>query len=56
MEKPVVCTKCSQRFKATGPTSKVKEKIHSITCPYCGEKNDVLWPMDASITAEKWGQ
>ena len=50
MEKIVTCTKCQKTFKVSGPYSKVKEVPRGFTCPFCGESNEVMWPMDTGFT------
>jgi hypothetical protein len=50
MEKVIACTKCRKMFKASGPFSVVKEIPRGVTCPFCAGYNEVMWPMDTSIT------
>ncbi len=52
MDKIVTCTRCQKPFKAVGSHSQMKEVSHRLTCPNCGEPNDVMWPMDMSVTAK----
>jgi phage FluMu protein Com len=49
MEEPVKCTKCDKVFKASGGHGQMKKVAHSVTCPYCGEPNEVQWPIDADV-------
>jgi hypothetical protein len=50
MEKIVSCAKCRKTFKVSGSHSKAKDVPHSVTCPFCGEPNEVMWPMDAGFS------
>ncbi len=47
MEKTVVCTKCKKSFKVSGIGGQSKEVPQGVTCPYCREPNEVMWPMAA---------
>jgi DNA-directed RNA polymerase subunit RPC12/RpoP len=55
MEKPMVCTNqsCRKAFKAVGYTDGSTEHPHGIRCPHCGEPNEVEWPMNTDVAAEK---
>ena len=46
MTKTVCCTKCKMKFKVAGDTDRSKEVPQGVTCPYCREPNDVMWPMN----------
>ena len=46
MEKIVTCTGCQKTFKVSGPHSRMKEVPQGVTCPFWGESNEVMWPMD----------
>ena len=50
MEKIITCTKCRKTFTVSGPYSGAKEVPQPVTCPFCGEPNEVKWPMDAGFT------
>ena len=50
MEKIITCTHCQKTFKVSGSPSKAKQVPQGVTCPYCEETNEVLWPMDAPLT------
>jgi len=50
MEKIITCTKCRKTFTVSGPYSSVKEVPHGVTCPFCGEANELMWPMDTGFT------
>lgn len=50
MEKIVTCTKCQKTFKVSGPYSKVKDVLQGFSCPFCGESNEVMWPIDTGFT------
>jgi hypothetical protein len=50
MEKIVTCTKCQKTFKVSGPYSTTMEVPQGFTCPFCGESNEVMWPMDTGFT------
>ena len=50
MEKIVTCTKCKRTFKVSGSYSNAKEVPQGVTCPFCAESNDVMWPMDMGFT------
>jgi hypothetical protein len=50
MEKIITCTKCRKTFTVSGPYSSAKEVPQPVTCPFCGEPNDVKWPMDTGLT------
>jgi DNA-directed RNA polymerase subunit M/transcription elongation factor TFIIS len=49
MEKIVTCTKCQRAFKVSGSLSRMKEVPQGVTCPFCGESNEVMWPMDTGF-------
>jgi hypothetical protein len=49
MEKVITCKKCISTFKVCGSYSVAKEIPHGITCPFCGEYNEVMWPMGTTI-------
>jgi hypothetical protein len=49
-EKIITCTKCRKTFTVSGPYSGAKEVPQPVTCPFCGEPNEVKWPMDAGFT------
>ena len=48
MEKIVRCTKCKKPFEAVGQGT-MKEVAEGVTCPYCHEPNEVMWPMDGAV-------
>jgi hypothetical protein len=48
MEKIVRCTKCKKPFEAVGQGT-MKEVAEGVTCPYCDEPNEVMWPMDGAV-------
>jgi hypothetical protein len=50
MEKVITCTKCRKTSTVCGPYSSAKEVPQGVTCPFCGEANDVKWPMDGGFT------
>lgn len=50
VEKIITCTKCRKTFTVSGPYSSAKQVPQGVTCPFCGEANDVLWPMDTAVT------
>jgi DNA-directed RNA polymerase subunit RPC12/RpoP len=50
MEKIITCTTCRKTFKVSGPYSVIKQVAHGVTCPFCGEQNEVMWPMDTGLT------
>lgn len=50
MEKIITCKKCRKTFTVSGPFSRAKEVPQGVTCPFCGEPNDVKWPMDTGFT------
>ncbi len=47
MENTVVCTKCKKSFKVSGRGDGSKPVAQGVTCPYCKEPNEVIWPMGA---------
>jgi len=48
MEKRINCTKCHRSIKIAGPSQgQGKEVSQGVTCPYCEEPNEVMWPMAA---------
>jgi hypothetical protein len=47
MTKMINCTKCHQCIKIEGPRDSTIEVSQPVTCPYCGEPNQVDWPMGA---------
>jgi DNA-directed RNA polymerase subunit RPC12/RpoP len=53
MKKNVICTKCRKTFTVHGNRGSMREVDQPVTCPYCGEPNEVLWPMDMGFTVEK---
>ena len=53
MDKNVVCTKCRKTFIVHGNRGNMREVDQPVTCPYCGELNEVLWPVDMGFTVEK---
>jgi len=55
MEKRVRCGKCGKAFEVVGSRSNAKEVPQSVTCPYdgCGEKNEVMWPVDMPFFVRK---
>jgi DNA-directed RNA polymerase subunit RPC12/RpoP len=53
MEKNVMCTKCQEAFTVHGNRGNMREVDQPVTCPYCGELNEVLWPVDMGLTVEK---
>jgi DNA-directed RNA polymerase subunit M/transcription elongation factor TFIIS len=50
MEKIVTCTKCRKTFTVSGPYGRMKEVPHGVTCPFCTESNELMWPMDTGFT------
>jgi DNA-directed RNA polymerase subunit RPC12/RpoP len=50
MEKIITCMKCRKTFTVSGSYSSAKEVSRGVTCPYCGETNNVRWPMDNGVT------
>ena len=52
MEKIITCRSktCRKTFTVSGPYSSAKEAPQSVTCPFCGEPNEVKWPMDTGFT------
>ena len=50
MEKIVTCTKCRKTFTVSGQFSKAKEASQGVTCPFCAETNQVMWPMGTGLT------
>jgi hypothetical protein len=55
MEKNITCTKCRRTFTVSGHHTGVKEVPQGVTCPYCNEPSEVLWPMDAGFVKTKLG-
>ena len=51
MTKMISCIKCHQCIKIEGPHESTKEVSQPVTCPYCGEPNEVDWPMGAGYKA-----
>lgn len=47
MEKRVNCTKCGELIVVTGSSDGSREVSQGLTCPTCGEPNEVMWPMGA---------
>ena len=41
-------------FKIYGPHSRTKEVRQGVTCPFCAESNEVLWPMDTGFTYHRF--
>jgi phage FluMu protein Com len=50
MEKIITCTKCQKTFKVSGPHSSMKEVPQGVTCPFCRDANELMWPMDTGFT------
>ena len=50
MEKKVRCTACNKPFEVVGGGT-MKEVPEGVTCPYCHEPNEVIWPMDGAVFA-----
>lgn len=50
MEKILTCVHCKKTFKVSGPHSSTKKVPQSVTCPYCEQPNEVLWPMETGFT------
>ena len=42
-------TKCKTSFKAVGSYDQSREIKQPVTCPHCGELNEVDWPMSAAV-------
>src|SRR5580704_2463685 len=51
MTKMISCAKCHQCIKIEGPRESTKEVSQPVTCPFCGEPNEVDWPMGAGYKA-----
>lgn len=46
MEKKVRCDTCGKTFEVVGSQGNMKEDQESVSCPYCSNLNEVLWPID----------
>ena len=53
MEKPVECKTCGRWFRASGECDNTKQVPHTVTCPNCGETNEVDWPMNLEVKATR---
>lgn len=53
MEKPVECKTCKRWFRASGEWDNTREVPHSVTCPNCGEVNEVYWPFNMEVVATR---
>jgi phage FluMu protein Com len=53
MDKNVVCAKCRKTFIVHGNRGNMREVDQPVTCPYCGELNEVLWPVDMGFSVKK---
>jgi|SRR5215472_17808765 len=50
MEKIVTCRKCRRTFKLSGPYSATQNVPQRITCPFCEQSNEVMWPVNTQLT------
>lgn len=50
MQKTVICTKCRKSFTLGGEQTSSKMVTEGVTCPFCGEPNEVEWPFGAGWT------
>jgi len=50
MEKGIRCKECGQRFVLNGNRGTLPEEEQPVTCPKCGCKQEVLWPIDMGWT------
>ena len=50
MEKIVTCRKCRRTFKVSGPYSATQNVPQGITCPFCEQSNEVMWPVNTQLT------
>ncbi len=46
MEKRISCEECGQRFVLNGNRGTLPQKEQTVTCPKCGHKQEVIWPVD----------
>jgi phage FluMu protein Com len=53
MVKTVRCTECKKAFEVTGERRNMREVEQGVTCPYCQEPNEVLWPVDMAFFVRK---
>ena len=53
MERQTVCTRCGKTITVSGHNTGAKEVKQKVTCPGCGEPNEVKWPMDAGWDSVK---
>ena len=53
MTKTVRCTKCQGSFEVVGERGNMKEVAQGVTCPYCQEPNEVVWPIDMPFFVRK---
>ena len=53
MEKPVRCSKCESWLRVSGEWDSTREVSHTVTCPNCGEQNEVEWPMNMEVKATR---
>ena len=49
MMKTVQCTKCAKDFALEGPNATSDQVPRMVSCPYCKELNQVLWPQGAGL-------
>ena len=46
MEKVISCQECGQGFVLTGNRGTMPEIEQAVSCPKCGHKQEVVWPVD----------
>ena len=56
MDRNVVYAKCRKTFTVHGNRGNMREVDQPVTCPYCGELNEVSWPMDMGFSIKKLSQ
>jgi len=53
IEKPVRCSKCESWFRVSGEWDNTREVPHTVTCPNCGEANEIEWPVNLEVKATR---
>ena len=55
IHKTLRCKKCGVSLTVEGSGSRFREVAQPVTCPKCGEKNELLWPMDGGYKVTAGG-
>lgn len=50
VEKSMICLKCNGFFRVRSPRYEPAPQVDKLVrCPYCGRRNEVVWPMGAAM-------